>query len=106
MKIYVANSGEKHPIRIGANAANFNGSGEGSGGSATSDIRAKVSKGNRESGLRPRLLVLSRETEGGKILYRRVPCLTAQKYNSVALGEMVNYGGSSWQCIAKLPEDY
>jgi len=100
--VYVANDGEKHPIRLGSAAGTFNGPVD---GTPTSNIKAKVSKTNREIGLRPRLVVLSREEEG-RVLYRRVPCLTPSKFNSVAIGGTVTYSGKSWTCIGKIAEDY
>lgn len=80
-------------------------------GAVTSELSVKVSRGNRQIGLRPRFVRLTR-TEGEEpnivIKRTRIPVLTKANWNhaNYALGASLQYKGQAWTIFAKVPEDY
>lgn len=78
---------------------------------ASSNIRVKISKSNREYGLRPRGVRLAR-TIGTPpetfVKYSFLPVLTSADFDSptFGLGQTKTYGGNTWEIIGKINEDY
>lgn len=104
---YQSGAGTVHKIRL--SAARGAVAGAEPAGAVDSDILVKVSKSNREFGIRPRGLRLSRTiTEGADTasLYAFLPVLTETAYNAFALNATVTYGGDDWTIVAKQPEDF
>lgn len=69
---------------------------------------AKVSKGRRETGIGARFAVLKWKTTppagykvGGTV---KVPILTSEAYDGLALGEEVEYLGAAAEVLSKSPE--
>lgn len=107
--LYEADSGEIHLIRLTPEYAAAAGSPP--AGPATSDIIAKVSKGNKEFGIRPRQVRLSRTVGTGADAFRRyasLAVLTPTAFNSAtfAKGATVTIDGIDYNVIAKMGEDF
>lgn len=106
---YTADSGETHSIRLSsdsATAGSFTGS-----ATVTSSIKAKVSKGSREFGLRPRGVRLSRnlgDDDEPNMRYRFLPVATEALYDGAGFAEdsEITIGGDTWTVTSKVPEDY
>lgn len=114
VKKYESDSGSIHKLRMSTAKAAVANNTEPSG-SIDSSIRVKVSKSNREYGIRPRGARLYRTVTGGtgddavtKTLYAFLPILTAAVYdgNSFAEEATVTYNGSTWKVLSKVAEDY
>ena len=106
---YQADGGDIHPIRL--SQASLDAAGAPPGGAVDNQIIAKVSKGNREFGLRPRGVNLTREVGSApNIIIRRkfLPVLTETAYDSAtfAVGAVVAVGGTDWEVATKEPEDF
>lgn len=102
---YQADNGDIHPIRLSLETAAA--AGAAPTGDITSPIRAKVSKTNREFGLRPRGLVLSRDVGTAPDIVKRykfLPILTATAFQNPPGGYTIN--GVAWEVVGKEPEDY
>lgn len=109
---YQADNDIIHPIRLGkaALAVANNTAPE---GAVTSPIPAKVSKTNRQIGLRPRFVRLSRETavageERKLITYVNLPILTKAAFSAPAFADQsaVTYAGKEYKVIQREAEDY
>lgn len=106
---YQSNADTVHPIRLAT--ATLAAAGNPPAGAVTSPIYAKVSKSNREFGIRPRMVILARPLAPGpddKIRYKRLPVLTEAAFDSAAfsLGSNVSVGATQWKIISRLSEDY
>lgn len=78
---------------------------------ADSNIRVKISKSNREYGLRPRGVRLARTIGTAPdtfVKYSFLPVLNGGDFDSPAfgLGQTKTYGGNTWEIIAKVNEDF
>jgi len=114
---YEDNFGEIHAIRLNSKTAAVTGNAAPTG-AVSSSIKAKVSKNNREHGLRPRIAVLAREISagggdgGGETItatkYARIPVLTQAVWDGNAFKEdqSITYAGSTWKVVGRLAEDY
>lgn len=106
---YEADSGDIHPIIMTADYAAA--AGTAPAGAVTSDIKAKISKGNQEYGIRPRGVVLSRVIGTAPDTFTRstfLAVLTPTAYNSATFANNaeVTIGGVAWTVTGKRPEDY
>lgn len=80
-------------------------------GDVNNDIKPKVSKTNREFGLRPRGVSLSRTLGTAPDTFKKyafLPVLTSTDFNgtSYAPGATVTIGGTAWTVVTRVPEDY
>lgn len=104
-----------HPIRVQPETISLSTTGQNSRtnaaptGSINVPISAKVSKGNREIGLRPRYLVLEAvsDTPSGYEIgsITRVPILTEATFNAINEGDSVSYNSGTWEVVSKIVED-
>lgn len=106
---YEDDSGEIHPIRL--RAETLAAAGAVPAGAVTSSIRAQITKTNREFGLRPRMVSLSRtegEGDAAQRITAKIPVLQAATFEGAtfAIGASVTYDGQTWTVTSKLPEDY
>lgn len=106
---YEANSGEVHQVVMDANRIAV--AGAPPTGAVTSSIRAKVSKSNREYGIRPRGVRLGREIAAEDetfIKYSFLPVLTPAAFATAAfaLSATITYGGFTWEVVARVSEDF
>jgi hypothetical protein len=81
------------------------------GGAVDSPIKVKISKSNREFGIRPRGVQLRRPVNPGatdKIFRSFLPVLTETSFNSAtfALDAQITISGTAWKIIGKVQEDY
>lgn len=107
--LYLSDNAVKHPIRLTPGYAAVAGSPPPS--PATSSIKAKVTKSNREFGIRPRRVILSRTIGTGDNTFRKyaqLPVLTITAFNSdtFALGATVQIDGVSYEIVSKQNEDF
>lgn len=80
-------------------------------GAVNSFIKAKISKTNREYGIRPRGVRLARIIGAGDDTFRKysfLPVLTPAAYNGegFAIGATITIDGTAWEIVAKVGEDY
>lgn len=80
-------------------------------GAVTSPIKVKVSKGNREYGLRPRGVTLARTIGTAPDTFTKttfLPVLTATAFASAtfALDAEITIGTTVWKVVGKRGEDY
>lgn len=106
---YEADDGTVHPIRLNDDTAAAAGT-EPTGG-INSNIKAKVSKGNGEFGIRPRRVGLSRvlgTSPNQYRVYRQLPVFTLADYTSAAftIGASINVGAEIWVIVSKQGEDF
>lgn len=106
---YQSDSDSIHKIRLSADRLAK--AGTAPTGAIDSPIPAKVSKSNREYGLRPRGVRLTRPlnpTATDKIYYSFLPVLTAAGLDATgfAIGATIQIGSTDWKVIAKVNEDY
>jgi hypothetical protein len=106
---YEASNGTIHQIRM--DAARIAVAGAAPGGAVDSPIKVKVSKSNREFGIRPRGVQLRRPINPGatdKIFRSFLPVLTETAFdsNTFALDAQITIGGTAWKIIGKVQEDY
>lgn len=102
---YEADNGDIHPIRL--NTATAGAAGAAPSGAVSNPVKCKVSKTNREFGLRPRGLLLSRDVgtaPNNFKKYRFLPILTATQFQQPE--STYNIGGTTWTFVSKVPEDY
>lgn len=107
--LYESDAGVKHPIRLTTAYAAVAGAPPAS--PATSSINAKVSKSNREFGIRPRRVVLARTIGTAPDTFRRyatLAVLTPTAFNSAtfAKGATVTIDGLAYEIVSKQPEDF
>jgi len=106
---YEANDGEVHSMTM--SAARIAVAGSIPEGAVTSNIKATVSKTNREHGIRPRRVSLARavgEEDDPVNKYNTLPVLTVESWGTEAfqLGAAITYGGNTWTVVARNEEDY
>lgn len=106
---YEANSGQIHQVVMDADRIAV--AGTPPAGAVTSSIRAKVSKSNREYGIRPRGVRLGREIGTAPdtfVKYSFLPVLTPAAFATAAfaLSATITYGGFTWEVIARVSEDF
>ena len=107
--LYESNSGEKHPIRLSPDY--FAAAGAPPAEPATSDINVKVSKTNKEFGIRPRRVRLARIVGTGDESFRKYATLavltpTAFASDAFAKGATITIGDNDYEIVAKQEEDY
>lgn len=104
---YQSDSGEIYKMRIDENSVSAAG---GSAGAPTSSMFVKITKSDREFGLRPRFVTLSETftTTGGRSFkeYRRLPMTTLAAWNAVAEDSTLTVGGKQYDVVGKEKEDY
>jgi hypothetical protein len=106
---YEADDGSIHAIRLRAATAAV--AGAAPTGAVDSDIKVKVTKTNREFGIRPRSITISQtkgEGEDTFKIYATIPILTETAFDAAAnqLGATVNYNGETWTVVSRNAEDY
>lgn len=106
---YESDDGTVHAIRLNGDTAAAAGT-EPTGG-INSNIKAKVSKGNGEFGIRPRRVGLSRvlgTAPNQYRVYRQLPVFTLTDYISplFTIGASVTIGDDTWFIISKQGEDF
>lgn len=106
---YEDDAGEVHPLRI--SEAFYTAAGSPPGGDITSNIKAKISKSDREFGLGCRGARLGRVVGTAPesfIKYSFIPILTAAQYNTgdFVVGGTVAIDGVTWTIVSLKPEDY
>lgn len=106
---YEDDKGVIHPIRLSADSAAQ--AGAEPAGAVTSNIPAKVSKGNREFGLRPRGVRLYRSVGTAPNLFNKYKFLPLRSQADAADAEYaqeatIAIGGISWKVAAFVAEDY
>lgn len=106
---YEADNGTIHPIRLSSTAAAQ--AGTEPGGAVSSNIPAKVSKGNREFGLRPRGVRLYRSVGTAPNLFNKYKFLPLRSIADATDADyapeaVVAIDGVSWKVAARVPEDY
>lgn len=106
---YESSEGSIHQIRM--DSARIAVAGAAPSGAVNSPIKVKISKSNREFGIRPRGVQLRRPVNPGaddKIFRSFLPVLTETAFNSntFALDAQVTIGGVAWKIIGKVQEDY
>lgn len=106
---YEADSGDIHQIRM--SAARIAVAGDPPAGAVSNDINVKVSKTNREFGLRPRGVVLGREIgAAGDVAtkYAFLPVLTPAAFATPAFakGAEITYDGETWEIKSRQGEDF
>lgn len=108
-KIYTGDDGGTYRIRVSDDTA-ASGSFTATG-TATSNIVAKVSKSNREFGIRPRGVRLSRlvgAAPNQATRYKFLPVATEAAYDGAAFNPNaeVTVGANTWTVVTREPEDY
>lgn len=106
---YESDRGVIHPITL--DPATAAAAGTPPTAAISSDIKVKVSKTNRESGLRCRGVTLGRVIGTAPdtfIRYRFLPVLTATQWvgTTFAPGESVTVDSIVWTVVSRKPEDY
>jgi len=106
---YEAESGDVHSMRL--SAAKIALGGAEPTGAVDDNVVAKVSKSNREFGLRPRYVIIARVAGTAPdtfTKYANIPVLTQAAWNSAAfaIGVEISYAGFTWEITARCPEDY
>jgi len=106
---YEANSGSIHPISLTTDYAAQ--AGTPPGGAIDSDIKVKVSKTNREHGIRPRGVRLYRQIgtpPNAFIRYGFLPVLTETAWNGAGFAPEadITIGSVDWKVLSRQAEDY
>jgi len=106
---YEADSGEIYGMVIDPERAAA--SGTQPAGDVSSRMKVKISKTNREFGLRPRGVRLSRVVGTAPDQFRKysfLPVVTQTAYDSpgFAIGSTITVDGTQWTVSTKLAEDY
>lgn len=106
---YEAENGQIHPLRLSAPYAASAGTEPGT--PTTSSIPAKVSKGNREFGLRPRGVRLARTVGTGANAFTKssfLPLRSKADASSSLYADNadVTVGGIVWTVVSRVAEDY
>lgn len=113
-KKYESDKGSIHNMRLSKKKADVSNNTEPTG-SVDSSIKPKISKSNREYGLRPRGVRLVREisaTQGNdtvtKNVYAFLPILKKDTLDGTNFseGKDVTYDGKTWKVLAQVQEDY
>lgn len=106
---YQADNDAVHKIRLSTDRLAK--AGTAPSGAIDSPIPVKVSKSNREFGIRPRGVRLTRPlnpTATDKIYYTFLPVLTASGLAAAAfnVGATIQIGSTDWKVLARVNEDY
>lgn len=107
---YEANDGSIHAIQLTAKVAAVTGNAAPTG-DVNTEIKAKVSKSNREYGIRPRgaRISLVKGTAPDQFtVYAFIPILDPTNYgtgNFQTDGD-ITYDGATWKVVSLVPEDY
>lgn len=106
---YESDSGDIHPIRL--DPLRYAQAGTEPTGNINNDIKVKVSKTDREFGIRPRGVTLAREIGTAPDTFKKysfLPILLASEFGntSFAIGATITIDGVAWEVIAKKAEDY
>lgn len=106
---YESDDGEIHAIRL--TSAYLAAAGTAPSGGVTSDIIAKVSKSNREFGIRPRGVRLKRTIGTAPNQFQKysfLAVLTPTAYDSAAFAKdaEITIDGIEWTVASKVPEDH
>jgi len=109
LKKYESDAGSIHPIRLGTDEATA--AGAEPSGDIDSRIKVKVSKGNREYGIRPRGLRLARVKGTAPdtfVVYKFLPILTEAglELAANAVGKDKTVGAIAWKVVDHRPEDF
>jgi hypothetical protein len=111
---YASDGGSIHSLQLSAGKAAV-ASNTVPSGAVDSSIKAKISKSNREFGLRPRGVTMQLSVTGGsganavtKIRYMFLPILEQTVFDGAtfAIGTTHTYKGATWTVSAKVAEDY
>lgn len=106
---YESDTGSVHLMKLDSTTVTAGGTQPTS--TTISDIRPKLSKSNREFGLRPRYVVIGRTFGTAPdtfIKYRKIPVFQATTFagTTFALGATVTIGTQDWEVVSRFPEDY
>jgi len=106
---YEANSGDIHQIYM--SAPRISAAGAAPAGSVSNDIIVKVSKKNREYGLRPRGVILTRTVGTAPNAFNKrtfLPVLTPTAYASSAFAPeaVVTINTVAWTVLRRQDEDF
>lgn len=106
---YQADSDSIHPISLTSDYAAA--AGAAPGGAIDSDIKVKVSKTNREHGIRPRGVRLYRTIGAPPNAFTRygfLPVLTETAWSGAGFAPEteITIGANTWKVLARQPEDY
>lgn len=106
---YLGDEGEIHPIRL--DSLRYAAGGTPPTGAVDSSIKVKISKSNREFGVRPRSVTLVRTVGTAPDTFRKysdLPVMTPTDFSSpaFAIGGTITIDGIIWVIIGKKPEDY
>jgi len=106
---YESDDGIIHPIRI--NSTRVAAAGTAPAGAVTSNAYAKISKSNREFGIRPRGVRLVRTLGTGDLAFKKysfLPVLTSTAWdaNTFDPGATVTIDETAWTVAARVPEDF
>lgn len=106
---YESDQGDVHPLRLTPDYAAV--AGTAVAGPADNKIPAKVTKGNREFGLRPRGVRIYRTFNAGGETFKRygfLPLRSPQDETGGIYdeGATVTIGGTAWTVGGFVPEDY
>ena len=106
---YEADSGDIHGIRLTPDYSAA--AGTAPTGDVNNSIKVKVSKTNREFGIRPRGVRLSRTVGTAPDTFKKyafLPVLGAVEFAGAgfAIGTTITIGGIDYTVIAKVPEDF
>lgn len=105
---YEADSGDIHQLKL--TPAFAAAAGTEPTGAVTNDISVKVSKSNREYGLRPRGVSLARTVGTAPntfVKYTFLPLRSIADYTATAYrkGATVTINSVAWEVVGKVPED-
>lgn len=99
---YTSDDGDQKPIRLEAETADAGSFPAGTGLDDRDFV--KVSKGNREFGMRPRGVRLRRRASDG-IRYKFLPIATTAAFDAILSAGTVTIGGTAWNVTSPVPED-
>lgn len=106
---YESDRGTIHSIRL--QPATLAVAGAQPAGAVDSDIKAKVTKTNREFGLRPRGVTIAITRGEGEETFTEtafIPVLTIAGFATAGfqLNAAIQYGGEAWTVVGRKAEDY
>lgn len=106
---YEADDGTIHPIKFTADFAAK--AGTAPAGAVNSDIKVKISKSNKEYGIRPRRVGLARVVGTDPNTFSKttsLPVLTPAAFASAAfaINAKITIGSNEWTVISRQGEDY
>lgn len=106
---YESDDGVIHPIRL--NSDRVAAAGTAPTGAVTSNAYAKISKSNREFGIRPRGVRLVRTLGTAPLTFKRytfLPVLTGEAWDGAEFdpGAALTINGVQWTVAARVSEDF